>query len=190
MTRSWGWNTAKAICKIKMNWRGLLNVSQNSAKIYHQYLWGIRISDILGKFLYNLFKHNFQDSNPNVLKQMSSPRPVSGVTCSGQISAERWGKFREPWAAPSAGGGQRQALSMFRNKQLTEECLDEYCVPVAMTKVLTSHTNQVKGLPLPLVNILQHGWCSAERGRAFSTSQMSRAGHVNCTHFSLQSWRS
>lgn len=140
-----------------MNWGGLLNESQNSAKIYYQYLRGIRINDNLGMVLYNLFKHNSLDSNPNVLKQMSSPRPVSGVTCSGQISAEWWGQLREPRAASSAVGGRRPPLSLLRNKQLIEESLEEYCVPVEMRKVLSFHTNQVKGLPWPLVNVLQHG---------------------------------
>lgn len=117
--------------------------------------------------LYNLFKHNSQDANPNVLKQMSSPRPVSRVTCSGQISAEWWGKFREPRAAPSAVGGRRPPLSLLRNKQLIEESLEEYCVPVEMRKVLSFHTNQVKGLPWPLVDVLQRGMMVSRERRRF-----------------------
>lgn len=98
---------------------------------------------------------------------MSSSRPVSGVTCSGQISAERWGKIREPWAAPSAVGGQRPPLPMLRNKQLIEESLEEYCAPVEMRKVLSFHTNQVKGLPWPLVDVLQHGTMLSRERRCF-----------------------
>lgn len=48
-------------------------------------------------------------------------------------------------------------LSNVYKQQLIKKCLDEYCVPLEMKKALSSHTNQVKGPPLLLVNLLQHG---------------------------------
>lgn len=171
-----------------MNWRGLLNVSQNSAKIYHQYLWGIRINYTLGKFLYNFFKDNFQDSNPNILKEMSSPRPVSRVTCSGKFSAEWWGEFRQTRAVPPAEEGQRQPLSVFRNKQLIKS---------VWINIVSQWEGYWALMPTGLKDSFClwwtyciMGWWSAEAEGASSTSQMSRAGYTNCTCFSLCSWRS
>lgn len=42
-------------------------------------------------------------------------------------------------------------------QQLIKKCLDGYCVSLEMKKALSSHTDQVKGLPLLWVNLLQHG---------------------------------
>lgn len=81
-----------------------------------------------------------------------------------QTSAEQQGTFKEPRAALSAEQGQ--LLPMFRNKQLIEKCLDEYFVLDEMRNVLSSHTNQDKGIALLLAKILHHGvmvtrqtWC-------------------------------
>lgn len=48
-------------------------------------------------------------------------------------------------------------LSNVYKQQEIKKCLDEYCVPLGMKKALSSHTNQVKGLSLLLVKLLQHG---------------------------------
>lgn len=54
-------------------------------------------------------------------------------------------------------------LSNVYKQQLIKKCLDEHCVPLEMRKALSSHTNQLKGLPLLLVNLLQR-WDDDQQG--------------------------
>lgn len=65
---------------------------------------------------------------------------------------------------------------MFRNKQLIENCLDEHFVLDEMRNVLSSHTNQDKGIALLLAKILHHGVMVTRQMRHFLTFLMSGSG--------------